>query len=111
MVGDARLMLVNDLGPFHLWKVPPRELSYRLERAWQRLVACQMKGRQGFAGLDACNIELTRHWVPTMDQVTRATVRVAQNGTDFTMDAVKHMHEGVSGACKHCGEADSMWLP
>ena len=46
--------------------------------------------------------------MPDRNQAQQAALRVVQNGTHCTQDALSHMHEGAGRSCRFCGADDSV---
>ena len=96
----------DSISEFCLWDLALQELLHRMAYAWQRVVADQVSQRAGFGGLGSCDACLTRLVVRRLPPMQQSYVRLSLNGTHFTMNASSHMHDGVSSACRFCGEED-----
>ena len=98
----------DEISSFELWSLAPQELSGRITRAWQKMVARRLCQRAGFDGLQTADFQLTQSSIAQLPSDDKAALRVALNGTFFTQDALKHFDSRLTPECRFCGVCDSL---
>ena len=93
--------------PIDLWHSPIQHLLQSLYRDWQRMIAFDNSARKSMQGLHLARADFTMENM-TKDQMDRALLRKALNGTFLTANHLKHRDEDEDGACKLCFQPDSI---
>ena len=111
---SGTLFLDHHANSIDLKHCPIQELRERLIEAWQARVQGIASGRKTFQGMPWVSVPLTKAGLKHLSAEDAAMLRVCLNGTFFTADRKKHQSQDHTGACKHCGMADSQvhrhWL-
>ena len=94
--------------PVHILDTPIQDLRLRLTRAWQQTVGRQWETRKGFDGLRHVCVPLSKP-ATSYSPDELGFLRVAQNGTFFTHDALIHSGVVEDARCKFCSEPDSVF--
>ena len=94
-------------GVIHILDSPIQELKLRLSRAWQQSVGHQWETRKGFEGFRKVCVPLSTP-SKTFAPDELGFLRVAQNGTFFTNDALVHTGVVENNECKFCHQPDSV---
>lgn len=89
---------------FHIAKCPPQLLKQRVSEAWHSMVLSEVSCRDGFEGLETCNVQLTTERLHHYSHEQMGLLRVALNRTFFTRDKLIHSGHFTSTACPWCSE-------
>ena len=99
---------VDGHGLLDIWTVTWPEVLHRLSTSWQRAVLHRVSHRPTFEGMQDADPHLTKLAVLSFPKSSRALLRVAQNGTFFTNDALTHVGQVEDSSCVFCGCRDSI---
>ena len=95
-------------GSIHLLDSPIQDLRTRLTRSWQQMVGRKWEHRKGFQGLRFVSTELSRP-DPKLPPEELSFIRIAQNGSFYTHDALTHAGLVENACCKFCAQPDSVF--
>lgn len=100
----TRVVRDHDGFCFHIAKCPPQLLKQRVSEAWHSMVLSEVSCRDGFEGLETCNVQLTTERLHHYSHEQMGLLRVALNRTFFTRDKLIHSGHFTSTACPWCSE-------
>ena len=104
---NSQGLVVDVFGSFCLFHVCMSELRFRLQWAWQNIVAQQVQHRPGLRDLAGVDSADTRDWLNTLSYDNQELFKKCLNGTHITQDGQKHCQENGSDKCPYCDCTDS----
>lgn len=107
-IGFADHGLVHDaFGPFQLLTGNFPEIKMRLQWAWTKVVAEELKHRRDFKGLDMADLLTTRKQLAKHSADGQGLLRLGLTGGAFAGDC-QSKWDASKLACQWCGEPDSL---
>ena len=101
---------VADLfGRFCLFQISISELRFRVQWAWQFVVAQQVQHRPGFFSLADVDPAETRVWLNSLPRDDQELFKKCLNGCHITQDSKQYCQEGGTNLCPYCECVDSRY--
>ena len=99
--------IVDFFGRFCLFRVSFSEVRFRVQWAWQQVVAQQVQHRPGLSSLSGVDPSDTRLWLSTLTYDNQELFKKCLNGCHITQDCKQYCQEGGSDLCPYCQCVDS----
>ena len=94
-------------GRFCLFRVSFSEVRFRVQWAWQQVVAQQVQHRPGLSSLSGVDPNDTRLWLSTLTYDNQELFKKCLNGCHITQDCKQYCQEGGTDLCPYCQCVDS----
>ena len=98
----------DEFGTWDLALTDFGEVKYRIQLAWTRVVASNVRHRPDFAGFSQVDVSATRRDVFSRPPTDQGILRRCLNGTTNTFDVVSHWSDSGIHTCPECGSDDSL---